>query len=246
MMRLGLWNLDHPERHPNAPRRNRRFDEISTYLRRQNCDVYVLTEANAAMELPGYRSHFSAESPFRNKSRCYDSPNRYHQVAIYDRLSFTKRQTAEPVNGLHCSCTWLGETLLVYGNVITIKDQWSENSDRTYSDRLKEQLDAFERLSPYRCIVAGDFNLRLGWPQRKKAHHRVKAFVDSSRWVWPTENQTDTVQHVLHSHDLVAGVTIDSTVRHTKGKRDRLSDHPFVLVEIHETVAADSSNQDET
>ncbi len=183
-MRLGLWNIDHPERHPNAPRRRRRFDEVSTYLGRQNCDAYVLTEANAAMDLPGYRSHFSAESPFLNSSRCYDLPNRYHQVAIFDRRSFTKRQIAEPVNGLLCSSTWRGATLFVYGNVVTIKDQWSENSDKKYSDRLREQLDAFEQLSAHRCVVAGDFNLRLGWPQRKKAHDRVKAFVDRNGWVW--------------------------------------------------------------
>jgi hypothetical protein len=237
MMKLGLWNIDHPECHPDSPRRNRRFEDISTYVLEQNCDVYVLTEANAAMEFPGYRSHFSAESPFRNKSRVYDSPNRYHQVAVYDRLSFTKRQITEPVNGLLCRSTWHGANLFVYGNVITIKDQWSEDSDKTYSDRLNEQMDAFEQLSTYRGVIAGDFNLRLGWPQRKKAHERVKAFADRHRWMWPTESQTGTVQHVLHSPDLVASVTIDMTVRHTKGKRDRLSDHPSVLVELRDDVS---------
>ena len=122
--------------------------------------------------------------------------------------------------------------MFVYGNVVTIKDQWFDDSDKTYADRLNEQLDAFEQLPAHRCIVAGDFNLRLGWPQRKKAHERVEAFAERQGWARPTENQTDTVQHVLHSPDMVASVTIDMTVRHTKGKRDRLSDHPFVLVEV--------------
>lgn len=91
-----------------------------------------------------------------------------------------------------------------------------------------------KNLQGSRCLVGGDFNLRLGWSQKKGAHDRVKAFVNHHGWVWPTETQTETVQHVIHSPDLVADVTIDSSVRHTKGKKDRLSDHPFVLVQVQD------------
>jgi hypothetical protein len=234
MMRLGLWNIDHPEYHCTAPRRNRRFDEISAYLGQQDCDVYILTETNAAIDLAGYGACFSAESPYRNRSRCYESPNRYHQVGIFDRLKMESVEIEEPVNGLLCKSIWHDKPLFVYGNVVTIKDQWSKDSDKKYSDRMQEQLDVLGRLSSRRCLIGGDFNLRLGWPQKKGAHDRVKAFVNHHGWVWPTETQTETVQHVIHSPDLVADVTIDSSVRHTKGKKDRLSDHPFVLVQVQD------------
>jgi len=119
-------------------------------------------------------------------------------------------------------------------NVITIKDQWKKDSDKTYTDRLGEQLEIFARLVTSKCIIGGDFNLRLGWPQKRRAHQRVKEFVDHHGLVWPTETQTDTVQHVIHSPELTAKVTIDLSVQHTKGNSDKLSDHPFPLIDVQD------------
>jgi hypothetical protein len=233
-MKIGLWNLDHPEHNRSATRRYQRYQEILAYLNRQHCDVFILTEANAAVRMAGYQAYFSTESPFLKKDRDYELPNSYHQVGIYSRSSLEHVEITESVNGLLCKTTPNDPPLSIYGNVITIKDQWKKDSDKTYTDRLGEQLEIFARLVTSKCIIGGDFNLRLGWPQKRRAHQRVKEFVDHHGLVWPTETQTDTVQHVIHSPELTAKVTIDLSVQHTKGNSDKLSDHPFLLIDVQD------------
>ena len=83
------------------------------------------------------------------------------------------------------------------------------------------------QLTTKRFIVCGDFNLRLGWPQRKNAHQRVEQLVNEHGWIWPTKLRTDTVQHVICSFGLNVTVMVDSSV-----KDERLSDHPFVLIDV--------------
>lgn len=231
-MKIGLWNIDHPECHPTAPARYQKFIDIQSFLNRQKCDVFILTEANSAIQLDDYLAIFSQVSPFYKKGRCYDSPNKYHQVGIYSKLPLEHADVTEPVNGLLCKSSWEGQPLFIYGNVITIKDQWKKDSDKTYSDRLGEQIEILGGFANERFFVGGDFNLRLGWPQKKQAHARIKEIVDNLGWIWPTETQTATVQHVIHSPDLNVTYSIDSTVQHQKGKKDGLSDHPFILIEI--------------
>lgn len=61
------------------------------------CDLYIITEANAAIALPGYSAAFSAESPFTAKRRFYGEPNRYHQVAIYSKAPIQSLEATIPV-----------------------------------------------------------------------------------------------------------------------------------------------------
>jgi len=183
--------------------------------------------------LPGYQAEFSAESPFIRRSRNYQLPNRYHQVGIYSRRNIEPLEIAEPVNGLLCRTIWQEQPLFLYGNVITIKDRFTDRSSKKYSDRLGEQLDQFEQLTSKRVVIAGDFNLRLGWRQKKGAHQRMKAFVDDHGLIWATWERRDTVQHVIHSRDLCANISIDTSVKHSDGKKDGLSDHPFLLIDLN-------------
>jgi len=233
-MKIGLWNIDHAEYNRSATRRYQRYQDILTYLNQRNCDVFIITEANAAIQMEGYHASFSAESPFLKKDRCYKQPNSYHQVGIYSKFPLMHVKITEPVNGLLSETITNAPPLFIYGNVITIKDQWKKDSQKTYSERLGEQLKIFSRLVKSKCIIGGDFNLRLGWPQKRSAHQRVKEFVNHHGLVWPTEKRTDTVQHVIHSSDLTAKVFIDLSVQHTKGKNDKLSDHPFLLVDLQD------------
>ena len=227
-MKIGLWNIDHPECLHDAGRRQRRYADVLQFLHDTHCDVYVLTEANAAIQLAGYEARFSEESPFRKKDRCYESPNRYHQVAVYSTYSISRTEDiAEPVNGLFCWIDRESRSLFLYGNVVTIKDRWMPESNKTYTDRLDEQLGQIGRLPRNQLIVCGDFNLRHGWSQRKKSYQRLEQVVREHGLEWPTKTTTDTVQHVIHSGDISTSVTVDSSV-----KERHLSDHPFVLVEL--------------
>ncbi|MCD6389106.1 MAG: endonuclease/exonuclease/phosphatase family protein [Desulfobulbaceae bacterium] len=231
-MKIGLWNIDHPEYYPSSTRRHQRYKEITTYLNRQHCDMFIITEANAAIQMADYRTDFSTESPFLNKNRYYEPPNKYHQVGIYSMHPLERVEIAEPINGLLCKTIWNDSQLFIYGNVVTIKDQWKKDSDKTYADRLEEQLEIFGKLASMKFIIGGDFNLRLGWPQKRKAHQRLKEFVNIHGLIWPTEERTETVQHIIHSPDLVTTVTIDSSVQHGKENRNSFSDHPFLLVDV--------------
>lgn len=101
-MKIGLWNIDHPELGSGTARNENRFSDIVSYLERVDCDVLILTEANAALKLAGYSAEFSEVSPFRSSQRYYGSPNRYHQVRIYSRSSLRRLEVSEGVNGLLC------------------------------------------------------------------------------------------------------------------------------------------------
>ena len=231
-MKIGLWNIDHPEAASDSPSKQRRFENVAAYLAHADCDAYIITEANAAMELPGYHRQLSEVSPFRSAGRCYNSPNSYHQVAIYGRESLENIGVDEPVNGVRVSCGNAAFPLGIYGNVITIKDQWSKESRYTYADRLEQQLSAIKNLPQRSMIVAGDFNLKIGWSKVRSAHRRIKDELVVAGWIWPTQERDDTVQHVLHSQDLHVELQFDFSVKYGNGKSGGLSDHPYISITV--------------
>jgi len=229
-MKIGLWNIDHPETESGSKRKQQRFADISAYLVEADCDAYIITEANAAMSLHGYSCALSVESPFKSSRRFYGPPNIYHQVAIYSKEPIVQSEVVEPINGLRVTVGNNDYSLLLYGNVVTIKDQWSNTSDLTYTDRLNQQIDAIRKLPRQRALVAGDFNLRLGWPQKLSAHRAIKAELGDDGWLWPTEEREDTVQHVLHTQDLKVDLRFDFSVKYDEDRSAGLSDHPFVEI----------------
>jgi hypothetical protein len=231
-MRIGVWNIDHAQIGSPSEVEEKRFQGVVRYLEQTGRDLLITTEGNAAIQIPGYRAEFSDPSPFRSTRRYYGEPNLYHQVGIYSRLPMRRLNVDEPINGLLCEVSWEGESLLVYGNVITIKDQWKKDSGKTHKDRLREQLAAIESLASSRFIAAGDFNLSLGWTRMLPAHRELNNLVQRLGLVWPTEKHDDTVQHVLHSPDFKVEVEIDFSVRHVNGGEQRLSDHPFLSVTL--------------
>lgn len=238
ILKIGLWNIAQPYVQTEGSQSDSRFENVQEYLNQQDCDILVLTEANAAIQLEGFIPHFSSESPFQNKSKSTEPPNRYHQVAVYTRLPLSNIAISEPINGLLCELGWNSQQLSVYGNVITMKDQWLTSSHKKYSDRIAEQLTQFEQLvKGQSVIIAGDFNLRLGWPQRKGAYEKVNTFVEQSNFRWPTKNEKKTVQHIIHSADLQVDINIDGTIQHSQGKHDSLSDHPFIKATVQAIAA---------
>jgi hypothetical protein len=230
-MKIGLWNIDHPETQSGSIKKEQRFNDIRNLLIQAGCDAYILTEANAAIDLPEYNSEFSEVSPFISTGRYCGEPNVYHQVAIYSKTPLMKLDVAEPINGLLCQVSDLGSIQRLYGNVITIKDQWSKTSSKTYKDRLEEQIEAIQDLPKNGTLVGGDFNLRLGWPQKLISHSRIKEHLATNGWVWPTELRDDTVQHVLHSDDITVDLQIDFSIKYQSGGGVGLSDHPFIMLE---------------
>jgi len=123
-IKIGLWNVDHPQFNQRSEKKRTRFSHVVKYLDSQDFDLLVLTESNSALALPGYDARFSDESPYINKTRCNDSPNQYHQVSIFSKLSSHQIKIVESINGLLCKIKAHGHSFLLYGNVITIKDRW--------------------------------------------------------------------------------------------------------------------------
>lgn len=242
-MKIGLWNIDHPEAASGNTRKQQRFDDIADYLIQANCDAYIITEANAAMNLPGFSCELSDESPFRSSSRHCGAPNSYHQVAIYGRNIRGKTEVAEPINGLRVDIENDDLSISLYGNVITIKEQWSKTRNLGYSDRLDQQVGAIRTLPRSRMLVAGDFNLRLGWPQRLFAHARIRTEIADEGWIWPTANRDDTVQHVLHSPDLEVDLELDFAVKYGDAETIGFSDHPFIKLSVSLAEAKPNTQQ---
>jgi hypothetical protein len=231
-MKIGLWNIDHPETASGSDLKEQRFQGIVAYLAQADCDAFIITEANAAIELSGYLCETSVESPFNSSRRYYGAPNIFHQVAIYSKEPIIRTEVIEPINGLLVTVGGNEHSMILYGNVITIKDQWSRTSDLTYTDRLNQQIEAIRNLSCQRTLVAGDFNLRRGWPQKQFAHTRIKQDLAAEGWMWPTEDREDTVQHVLHSQDLHVKLELDFSVKYDEGEMSGLSDHPFITLSV--------------
>lgn len=235
-MKLGLWNIDHPEVGTGSRAKERRQAEIREYLLAQDCDLYVITEANAALEINGTAAIFSEQSPYIKRNRDYRPPNRYHQVGMYaPRHTLSPQSVDEPINGLsaiylypHPSCP-----ISIYGCVITIKDRWCKESELTYRDRLHQQIEAFRKLPKQRSLIVGDFNLRKGWSASKGAYQQIQECAASLDLCWPTADRNDTVQRVLHTADVSTHVWLDESVRHDQGRSNRLSDHPFMGIELN-------------
>ena len=228
-MKVGLWNLDHPEAHSGNRRKEQRFVQVLEQLQHPSYEVWILTESNAAIELDGFQSEFSEKSPYLKQSRYYGEPNLYQQVSFYSRYPLSRMDVEEPINGLLCSIKVDAVEYMIYGNVITLKDRRSDTPMK-YSDRLKEQIRVISELPLNHILIGGDFNLKKSWPAG--AHKKVRQAMKPLGWCWPTEEQNDTVQQVLHSPDLKSEVSIDTSVRHDKGKHNRLSDHPLVTIEV--------------
>lgn len=231
-MKIGLWNIDHPETASGNERKEQRFEDVTAYLAQADCDAFIIAEANAAIQLAGYVCETSVESPFKSSRRYYGQPNIYHQVAIYSRDPIIRVEVIEPINGLRVTVGKNDQSMILYGNVITIKDQWSRTSELTYADRLDQQIEAVRNLPRQRTLVAGDFNLRRGWPQKQFAHTRIKRELTAEDWMWPTEDRDDTVQHVLHSQDLQVELELDFSVKYDEGEATGLSDHPFMRLSV--------------
>ncbi len=232
-MRIGLWNIDHPEMDTKRAGRLQRYTEICAYIEKQNCDLLILTETNSTIAFPGFTQYCSDESCYYKKSRCYDPPNKYHQVAILSKLPAEQVVIEEPLNGVLCKVEYKGQPLYVYGNVITIKDQWKKESTKKYSDRFNEQISQFTQLLGNTFLIGGDFNLKKGWSQKKTAYEQVYDFVKVNNLQWPTAEETNSVQHVIHSDSLATEIEMDFSVKQNDGERIALSDHPFVTIQMN-------------
>ncbi|THH37899.1 endonuclease/exonuclease/phosphatase family protein [Neolewinella litorea] len=216
-MTLATWNIDHPVYG------TRRFRAVRDYLLALDCDVLILTEANAALELPGYTSVFSEVSPFVRHGRNYKTPNRYHQVAIYTRLAMHRVADVEDTNGV--AAHLVEPRLLIYGSVMTIKDRWADWSDKRYTDRAREQCDVIRRLQRPRFLAAGDFNFRGHGTYNRVGALQVGALVADCGLCWPTQTEGRTVQHVLHGSDV--------RVSYEVVEAGKLSDHPILSTRLY-------------
>jgi len=227
-MEIGLWNIDHPETGSGSRRKEQRYSDVLAFLKQTDCDILILTEANAAMKLPGYTCYLSEKSPFRSKRRFYGPPNQYHQVAVYSRIPVKNIPLAEPINGVRCQLPDGYSLKEIYGNVVTLKDRWKKDSSKTQRDRLQEQVKVIQTLPQKGVLIGGDFNLKPGW--NKDLHARVKQELGDKGWAWPTENRNDGVQQILHSPDLNIYVDVDQSPNRKYHPDTGLSDHPFIRI----------------
>lgn len=159
--------------------------------------------------------------PYLNTKRNYNYPNHYAQVIIYSKIESKPVIIKENTNSVAID---LNNGIRVLANIITKKDQWDKSSSLVFSDRYEQQVKVMDSILNNSCIILGDFNFRLrkGRPSPKSTYSKFKKFIDSRLLIWATLEETNTVQHIVHSENLV----LDYEVRDS----EKLSDHPIIII----------------
>lgn len=216
-MRICLWNIDCPEHGTSN------FNQIKKLLSSGGFDQIIIIEGNSAMPLHGYQITQSATIPYFKKGRNYKYPNNYAQVIVYTINDSRTIVIEESINNVVVNLT---NGLRILANVITIKDKWADSSSLVFSDRLNQQMDLIKRVITDNFIVLGDFNfkLRKSKPSIESSYSKFDRFLKEVGLIWATSNQRRTVQHIVHSKNIILSYEIVET--------GRLSDHPMVIIEI--------------
>jgi|GEM_PF-1450590 len=219
IMKIAIWNIDCPAYNST------KLAQCKAYLEDEKCDLMILTEVNSSLQFNNFNSCFSQKSPYIAKSKNYNKPNEYHQVGIYCKLPLKQIESTEPINTLICKIKLNNQNVLIYGNVITIKDQWAKWSDLKYKDRLDQQMTQIDKIIKHQCIIAGDFNFKYNSPMRKAGYMALANSLEDSNVVWRTKKENRTVQQLIYSNTFKAAYKVIEVDK-------KVSDHPLIVAEV--------------
>jgi hypothetical protein len=215
-MRIGTWNM--------AGRWQSGWLEL---LLDADCDVWLLTEVNERIELPGYDRHLGEA---RMRARC-------HWAGVYSRIPLTPlpdphvASAAAEVDGVtYCSTVlpWRGS-----GGEPT----WPGAGPRgeQHSGRMRFALDhLLDQLPSTNLVWGGDWNQALEgaeWAGSLEGRRHLQAAIDTLGLQVPTAH----LPHRLDGHQSIdhIGVSRDHTVIDVEQRTaEGLSDHDCYVVEL--------------
>lgn len=242
--RIATWNLDRP-----VVRRKSRTNERLAELRRHDADVWILTETDRELELPGY-TMVAARRPEHSG---YSDREAYAAVHSRWPMRLVELTAFDPCFGVCAEIESPFGHLLVQGSIITyhndgVADAKAKPWERHRESVRKHGKDWCElrlRFPNHHLVVGGDFNQALDGVGRYRDNESTallrSAFADAHLQCLTTEDFTKSpkslsrhsIDHIAVGRSLLAKAT--STVDVWEGVTPAgvsLSDHNGVVVAL--------------
>lgn len=223
-MKIATWNLERPTKNGH------KTPAILQYLYKLNADILVLTETNEFIDLGNEYECFHTEI---FSGQFYNEGDR--QVSVFSKYPITKQIPTFRADTSLCLeiNTPLGE-LIVYGTII---GNFGNRGDLFKLD-LDKQLSDFETIGKTKnfCII-GDFNISFSDNIyfTKEGREKLKNSFEMLGMMLMTGRTAKNIDHIVLTKRFIENRKIINGVwNDTENKKDRLSDHKGVYVEIFE------------
>jgi exonuclease III len=223
-MKIATWNLERPTK--NGYRTSR----ILQYLRKLNADILILTETNEFIDLGNEYESFHTENflgPFYNPGD--------RQVSIFSKYPVARHISTFRADTSLCLeiNTPLGE-IIIYATII---GNFGNKGDQFKLDLEKQILD-FQSIGKTKnfCII-GDFNISFSDNIyfTKEGREKLKNSFELLGMKIMTEQITNNIDHIVLKKDFFENRKIMNGFWNAiENKKERLSDHKGVYVEIFE------------
>ena len=223
-MKIATWNLERPTKNGH------KTSAILQYLHKLNADILVLTETNDCIDLGNEYKFFHTENflgPF------YKQGDR--QVSIFSKYPITRHlSTFRADTSLCVEISTPFGNLIIYGTII---GNFGNRGDQFKLDLLK-QLSDFETIGTkiIFCII-GDLNISFSdnYYFTKDGREKLRNVFELLGMKIMTEQIKNNVDHIILTKNFFINRKITSGFWNDKeNKKERLSDHKGVYVEINE------------
>ena len=223
-MKIATWNLERPTKNGH------KTPAILQYLRKLNADILVLTETSEFIDLGNEYEFFHTEI---FSGQFYKPGDR--QVSVFSKYPITRHISTFRADTSLCLevTTPFGE-LIVYGTII---GNFGNGGDLFKRDLEKQLLD-YENIGKTKnfCIV-GDLNISFSdnFYFTKEGREKLKNSFELLGMKIMTEHIPNNIDHIILTKDFFGNrKIINGFWNETENKKERLTDHKGVFVEIFE------------
>ena len=221
-MKIATWNLERPTKNGH------KTPVILQYLQKIDADILVLTETNECIDLGNEYEHYQT-----NKYEGVNCKKGDRQVSIFSKYPITQHLKTFRTDTSLCVeiSTPLGN-LIVYGTII---GNFGNRGDQFKNDLDKQLLD-FEKYAKSNnfCII-GDLNISFSdnYYFTKEGRSKLKNSFELLGMKILTEQIANNIDHIILSNDFLKHLKFkEGFWNDTENKKERLSDHKGVFVEI--------------
>ena len=222
-MKIATWNLEKPTKNGH------KTPAILQYLNKLNVDILVLTETNECIDLGNEYEFFHTE---KFTGQFYKQGDR--QVSIFSKYPITRHiPTFRADTSLCVEISTPFGNLIVYGTII---GNFGNRGDQFKLDLIK-QLSDFKTIGKANnfCII-GDLNISFAdnFYFTKDGRKKLKNAFELLQMKIITEEIINNIDHIILSNNFLLNHKIKSGFwNETENKKERLSDHKGVYVEIN-------------
>lgn len=226
-MKIATWNIE-------RLKHKRALSEIIDACNRLNADILVLTETDEQVE-PNFSFSICTPTPPEIILPKYPEPLRYkpteHRIAIYSNYRFVQQHsTYDRFTALCVELETEIGNLLIYGSIMGVQG----NRRPSYQADIVAQMADIRRLSKEtrKLCVCGDFNCSFAdnYYFTNEGRAALRNGLEDSRMALLTEAQSECVDHIAISQDLLGGYSVEIE----EWNQDKqLSDHKGISVRLY-------------